>query len=315
MALKVGSRLGHYDVTALIGEGGMGQVYQATDTKLDRASIFDQERQTKPMRHMALAVTLALLGSASPSAQDSVFLEELTWTEVRDAIQAGTTTVIIPTGGTEQNGPHMVLGKHNVRVRFAAGEIAKRIGSTLVAPVMAYVPEGDIDPPTSHMWAPGTITLPPEHFATVVEYASRSLRAHGFTDIVLIGDSGGNQSSLKLVADMLNEEWTSTPVRVLHLEAYFGGGFDVFLDWLAAQGETTEDIGRHAGIADTSVQLAVDPSGVRPSKFAPGRFGDGTGVDGDPTNSNVTYGEKGLEFQIDAAVEQFRELRTSSRGQ
>ncbi len=36
MALTVGSRLGHYDVTALIGEGGMGQVYQATDTKLKR---------------------------------------------------------------------------------------------------------------------------------------------------------------------------------------------------------------------------------------------------------------------------------------
>ncbi len=36
MALAVGSRLGHYDVTALIGEGGMGEVYQATDTKLNR---------------------------------------------------------------------------------------------------------------------------------------------------------------------------------------------------------------------------------------------------------------------------------------
>ena len=36
MPLTVGSRLGHYDVTALIGEGGMGQVYQATDTKLKR---------------------------------------------------------------------------------------------------------------------------------------------------------------------------------------------------------------------------------------------------------------------------------------
>ena len=36
MPLNVGSRLAHYDVTALIGEGGMGQVYQATDTKLKR---------------------------------------------------------------------------------------------------------------------------------------------------------------------------------------------------------------------------------------------------------------------------------------
>ncbi len=36
MSLEVGSRLGHYDVSALIGEGGMGEVYRARDTKLDR---------------------------------------------------------------------------------------------------------------------------------------------------------------------------------------------------------------------------------------------------------------------------------------
>ena len=36
MSLSPGTRLGHYDVTALIGEGGMGQVWQATDTQLDR---------------------------------------------------------------------------------------------------------------------------------------------------------------------------------------------------------------------------------------------------------------------------------------
>ena len=49
---------------------------------------------------------------------DTVFVEELTWTEVRDALKAGKTTILFPTGGTEQNGPHMVLGKHNERDRF-----------------------------------------------------------------------------------------------------------------------------------------------------------------------------------------------------
>ncbi len=39
MALTVGSRIAHYDVTALIGEGGMGQVYQATDTKLGSGPV------------------------------------------------------------------------------------------------------------------------------------------------------------------------------------------------------------------------------------------------------------------------------------
>ena len=104
---------------------------------------------------------LCLTGWLFAQAPDTVFLEELTWTEVRDKLAAGVTTVIIPTGGTEQNGPHMVLGKHNYLVRHKAGETARRLGDALVAPVMAYVPEGNVDPPSGHMRFPGTITTPP----------------------------------------------------------------------------------------------------------------------------------------------------------
>ena len=87
----------------------------------------------------AILIATMLWGmSTTVLAQHSVFLEQLTWMEVRDAIRAGKTTVIIPTGGTEQNGPHMVLGKHNVRVTLMAGEIARRLGNALVAPTMAY---------------------------------------------------------------------------------------------------------------------------------------------------------------------------------
>ena len=134
----------------------------------------------------ALFVVGYLTGVVLAQAPDTVFLEELTWTEVRDALADGTTTVIIPTGGTEQNGPHMVLGKHNYLVKHKAGEVARRLGNTLVAPVMAYVPEGDVDPPTGHMRFPGTITTPPEVFEQVLEFAARSFRQHGFRDIALV---------------------------------------------------------------------------------------------------------------------------------
>ena len=141
--------------------------------------------------------------------------------EVRDAIAAGKTTVIIPTGGTEQNGPHMVLGKHNYLVKYKAGEVAKRLGNALVAPVVAYVPEGDVNPPTGHMRFAGTITLPQDVFAKVLEYAARSLKQHGFLDIALIRDNGGNQAGQQLVAEVLNEEWAGTNVRVHHVTAYY----------------------------------------------------------------------------------------------
>jgi len=109
------------------------------------------------MRTFIIASALATL-SLSPFAQapDAVFIEELTWTEVRDAIKAGKTTVILPTGGTEQNGPHMVLGKHNFIIKHTSEQIARKLGNALVAPVVAYVPEGDLDPPSGHMRYPGT---------------------------------------------------------------------------------------------------------------------------------------------------------------
>ena len=266
-----------------------------------------------PWRARACVGLLAglLLHAVPARAQDSVFLEELTWTEVRDAIRAGKTTAIVPTGGTEQNGPHMVLGKHNLIVAFTAREIARRLGDALVAPVVAYVPEGEIDPPSGHMWAPGTLTLPDADFAKLLDSAARSLRAHGFLDIVFIGDSGGNQAGAEAVAKALNEEWADTPVRVHQIAAYYSA--NGFADWLRAQGESSEDIGVHAGIEDTSQLLAIHPEGVRRDRLAPGRAGDGSGVVGNPTRATAEYGRKGLELKIDAAVHAIRASRREAR--
>jgi len=118
------------------------------------------------LRHGLAAVLLvaaaASVAAAPPPA--SVLVDELTWTELRDAIKGGKTTVIVPVGGTEQSGPHIVLGKHNVRARVLAARIAASLGNALVAPVIAYVPEGAIDPPAGHMRFPGTISIPESAF-------------------------------------------------------------------------------------------------------------------------------------------------------
>jgi creatinine amidohydrolase len=260
------------------------------------------------MRLSVAACSLAVvLGcSAAAPAQTSVYIESLTWTEVRDAIKAGKTTVIFPTGGTEQNGPHMALGKHNVIVHYAAGEIARRLSNALVAPVFAYVPEGNVDPPSGHMRMPGSITLPNEFFMKVAEWAARSFKANGFTDIVLIGDSGGNQAGLKAVAEQLNREWSGGAVRVHFVPDYYSGhGFDA---WLQSQGEKKEDIGTHAGISDTSQLMSLDATLIRTDKLAPGGGYAGSGVSGNPARSSAAYGKKGLELKIDAAVKQIQAL-------
>lgn len=248
----------------------------------------------------------------SPSVPrlDSVFLEDLTWMEVRDAIAGGATTVIIPTGGTEQNGPHMVLGKHNYLVKYKAGEIAKQLGDSLVAPVVAYVPEGDIGPPTGHMRFAGTISLPQDVFVEVLEYAARSLKQHGFLDIVLVGDSGGNQAGQQLVSQKLNEEWAATNVRVHHITAYYPGRGD---DWVVSQGVSAADVGSHAGTHDTSSLMYLNPSMLRFDELRPGKRGDGQGHDGNPAKATALFGKRILEMQVHDAVEQIREIRETSR--
>src|SRR5258708_7870493 len=122
------------------------------------------------IRYLVAIAMLCLAGAANAQVPDTVFLERLTWDEVRDSLAAGKTTIIIPTGGTEQNGPHMAIGKHNVRVTANAEVIARRLGNALVAPVVAYTPEGNIDPPTGHMRFPRTISVPDPVFRQGLEY-------------------------------------------------------------------------------------------------------------------------------------------------
>ena len=249
---------------------------------------------------------LSMLLLAPVEAPDTVFLEELTWTEVRDHLAAGKTTVIVASAGNEQNGPHMVLGKHEYIVRHAAERIARELGNALVAPIVTYVPEGAVDPPSGHMRYPGTITLPNVYFMKICEYAARSLKAHGFTDIVFLGDSGGNQEGMKEVALALNAEWRGGKTRVHFVPEYYSE--NGFREWLQSRGETEESIGNHAGISDTSQLLAVAPQHIRKDKLAKAGGFEGSGVSGDPTKATVEYGKKGVELKVETAVARIRKL-------
>ena len=229
----------------------------------------------------------------------------MTWTEVRDAIGAGRTTVIVPVGGTEQSGPHMALGKHNVRAHVLAGRIATQLGNALVAPVVAYVPEGSIEHPTGHMKFPGTITVSDSAFQGVIEGAARSLRQAGFRDIVLIGDHGGYQSQLQAVAAKLDREWAGTPARVHFIAEYYRTTGASFEKALRAHGLSAAQIGTHAGAADTSLMLAVDPTLVRTDRLAAvPAAGDGTA--GDPRPSSAALGQIGVDLIVARSVAAIR---------
>ena len=265
-------------------------------------------------KHILAAILCAawansiILGSAR-AAGPSVFLEDQTWTELRALIDAGTTTIIVPIGGTEQSGPDMALGKHNVRVRLLAEKIGERLGNALVAPVIAYVPEGTISPPTEHMKFPGTITISDQVFEGLLESAARSFKLHGFKTIVLIGDHGGYQSDETVVADRLNAEWKKTPVRVFADLGYYKITEDGYIQKLLAAGATRAEIGTHAGLADTSLSLALDPSLVRADQLATTKkLGPGDGVFGDPTRSSAAFGQFGVDLIVDGTTQAIRDF-------
>jgi creatinine amidohydrolase/Fe(II)-dependent formamide hydrolase-like protein len=256
---------------------------------------------------LLLAAGLALCcgGVLAAAPPQTVALEDLTWTELRDAIRAGQTTIIVPVGGTEQSGPAIALGKHNARVRLLSTRIAQALGNALVAPVIAYVPEGSVSPPTSHMRFAGTITLPDGAFEQVIEYAARSFRLHGFQHIVLLGDHGGYQKNLEAVAGRLNQQWGATSVRVLAVTEYYRAAQVDFAAALRQRGYSDAEIGLHAGLADTALTLAVDPQLVRSDRLRQ-PLAAADGVQGDPRRATAEIGQAGVDLIVAKTVAAIR---------
>jgi len=252
-----------------------------------------------------LGACLLALCAGLRAATPSVFLEELTWQEVHAAIQSGSTTILIPIGGTEQNGAHMVLGKHNTRAHLLAGKIASELGNAIVAPVVSYTPEGRIDPPSGHMRYAGTISIPDEAFIAVLEAAAASFREHGFTDVVFLGDSGNYQPQLKAAAERLNRKWNKTRFRAHWIEAYYRATQSTYVESLRAKGLGPAEIGTHAAVADTSLSLALDPSLVRSDRVA-ASAPDQAGVHGDPRRSSAALGKAGVDAIVAQSVAAIR---------
>lgn len=253
-----------------------------------------------------VGVDYARSAQAQVNGPPSLYLEDLTWTEVAAAQAEGFDTVIVPTGGTEQNGPHVILGKHNYVVRQASGEIARELGHTLVAPVLQYVPEGEIGPEkTGHMRWTGTLTVSDEVFEAVLDSAARSLIAHGFDTILFVGDSLGNQAGQQAVAARLSQEMKGRGVLVASVSDYYDNNGQV--DYLVANGFVPDQIGGHAGIRDTSELLVVNPNGVRDNVVVPPE-GQDPGFSGDRSLASEAIGEKMLALKVDAAVRQVRAI-------
>lgn len=259
------------------------------------------------------AALMLMAGSAHAQSTGSVFIEDLTWMEVRDRIAQGANIALVPVGATEQSGPQMANGKHNSIMRFAAGDIARKIGGTLVAPVIPYSPTGRIFPPEGNMQFAGTLSMRSETLAMVLTDVANSLKQHGFKLICLIGDNAGSQAVQQQVADDLNSEWASDGVQVLNVSDY--ADLEAQNAWAMSNGAMASNPVAHAGMAETSELMAVSPQQVRNALL--GAYGDNdyskTGAAGDATQSNAAFGRGILGVKVSAAIKQIKQA--AARGE
>lgn len=248
-------------------------------------------------------IAIALMGQYlySQIKVPSVHLEEMTWNEIHKAQTQGYDTILIPTGGTEQNGTHVVLGKHNYIVRKTSEEIALNIGQALVAPVMAYVPEGE-----RHMAFPGTINVPDKIFEDVLTATTESMIHHGFKYIFFIGDSFDNQTPQEKAAQTLMRKWSKEGIVVASIGDYYKNNKQT--EWLRTKGHSDTDIGQHAGMRDTSELIYVHPDGVRKTPSAP-PDGYPSGHNGNRRKAGWGIGKKMIELKVKAATEEIKKLR------
>lgn len=232
-------------------------------------------------------------------ALNSVWIDELTWLEVRDLIADGHTTAIVPTGGVEQNGPYLANGKHNYVLQGACDGIARKLGNALCTPVLKLVPEGDPE----NIRYPGTLSLRQETFVAVLQDVSNSLKSQGFTDVILIGDSGGNQRGLAAAAEALNEAWAGSGATAYFIPEYYN--YDDVLKYMEEElgyVETVDD-GHHDDYYITTLMMVTDPTAVRYHQRVAAGHATINGLSIAPIHQALEVGKRLMEFRVNVTVE------------
>ena len=182
-------------------------------------AVFAQRPQMTPEQQAEAAKRReAEMAAPRPiDALDSVWMEELTWMEIRDAIKTGKNTGIILTGGVESNGPHLATGKHNFVLKVMGEAIARKLGNALVAPIVTLEPGR----PDSDRVPPGSVFLSNATYKAVLTDMATSMKSMGFSTVIMMGDSGGNQTPMKEVTAELSEKYKGGSTRFIFIPEYY----------------------------------------------------------------------------------------------
>ena len=263
------------------------------------------------MIRVTTAAVLVLLCATSVSAQrrafdlttprpiaaaDKVWIEELTWMEIRDAMKAGKTTALIVAGSTEQNGPYVPTGKHVFVLRATAEAIARKLGDALIAPAIPFEPG-------NFSTTPGTIQVRESTYDALIEDQAESLKANGFKHIILIGDSGGNQRGLDRVATKLTTAWAGSGTTVHYIKEYYDSWTAADGAWASLGIPKTMDEGIHDDYSVNSIIATVDPEKIRLKQRQDAGKASINGQTLLPIETTIANGKKLVEIRASITVD------------
>ena len=240
-------------------------------------------------------------------ARDSVWLEELTYLEVRDAMKAGKTTALVMAGSTEQNGPYMSGGKHQYAIKLVGEAIARKLGNALIAPI---IPIEAGNPDNKYLeW--GSIYFTAETFQAVVRDIATSLKSQGFKNVVLLGDSGGNTAGMRAVAQELSAKWAGQGAKIYHVPEYYnwtssGGVRDFVINQLGIPEKQSEGIHDEYGLS--AVMMAFDPKIIRFDERVSASKATINSIALTPKDKAIENGKKIVEFRATVAVDAIRKV-------
>src|SRR5688572_15030374 len=243
-------------------------------------------------------------------ARDSVWIEELNYLEVRDAIKAGKTTALVMAGSTEQNGPYMSGGKHQFAMKLVGEAIARKLGNALIAPLIPM--EGGNTENKYLEW--GSIYFTAETCQGVVRDMANSLKNQGFKNIVLLGDSGGNTAGLRAVAADLGPKWGNT-ARIVHVPEYYnwtsqGGVRDFVINTLGIPEKQSEGVHDEYGLS--AVMMAADPKIILFDERVKAKKATINSISLEPKAKTIENGKKIVEFRANVAVEAIKKALSAS---
>jgi creatinine amidohydrolase len=268
--------------------------------------------QTPEQRAAAAARAERLAAPRPIDAVDSVWIEELTYMEVRDAIKAGKTNALILTGGIEQNGPWIPTGKHNYILQGIGELMARKMGDALIAPIVTLEP-GDpnqVDP----VEEAGSIFLSAATYKALLTDMGDSLRSQGFKHIFLLGDSGGNIKPMQEVAQALNAKWAGNGAVAHAITEFYANdeARKVVKDAGIDEKSTTLD-GIHDEYFISAEMMAWDPKGIRYEQRAKANKLTINGISLAQKEKVIQHGKMIYERKADIGVAAMRKAMQQAR--